>query len=499
MSNYAAVIAPLAISGSRTSTGAVNDSGKVWAYQLGTSTTVQMYADAAATIPVTQPITLDAGGRIPAADYPDGVFITQPVRLLIQDSAGGTVSDTDYIPSTAGATGLNNDGWSDSTVDGAFSKLFTSLGGTDGTYKRAKGATARLVKAKLNDIGFSPLDYGAAGNGIAVDTTAVQAAINAAVAAGGGKVDLGPYDYKIDGALSFPASTGVSIVGAGRGATTITTTSGSANVFAMSSCTSASLRGFTVAAAGASTGKIISAANCPNMLVDDVVGGAVGADFTYGIDASGTTSVNVFRSYLRGSTKSVRYNVNGAPAEGSAVYDSRLVGDIEYLDGASNCKLIGNTITGSILLSTGLTGSVFTFIGNSGATAITVATTLTDPRIRQWGNNLDYNSTSSATGATQTPVFANGAKHINITATTSGAGTVTIAAPAVMPVFGDANNVWYMHFINASGNAVTWDVTTATVYKFDAAVPTTNAHTVTVIVYFDGTNIREMGRADTVT
>lgn len=67
--------------------------------------------------------------------------------------------------------------------------------------------------------------YGAAGTGLVDDTLAVQAAINAAHAAGGGVVYFPAGTYALTPGASTPAlsvtGTGIRLVGAGRGATTL--------------------------------------------------------------------------------------------------------------------------------------------------------------------------------------------------------------------------------------------------------------------------------------
>lgn len=60
-------------------------------------------------------------------------------------------------------------------------------------------------------------EFGAVGDGVTDDTTAILAAIAAAKAAGGGTVYLPPGAYKITATLDLADCTGVRLVGAGRG------------------------------------------------------------------------------------------------------------------------------------------------------------------------------------------------------------------------------------------------------------------------------------------
>ncbi|MEU0213612.1 glycosyl hydrolase family 28-related protein [Streptomyces sp. NPDC006265] len=62
---------------------------------------------------------------------------------------------------------------------------------------------------------FNVRDYGAKGDGAADDRAAIQAAINAASAAGGGTVYIPVGTYLLGGTLSIPAGEGLQIIGSG--------------------------------------------------------------------------------------------------------------------------------------------------------------------------------------------------------------------------------------------------------------------------------------------
>src|SRR6478609_1480346 len=178
MSNYAALIDVLSVAGSRLSDGSPNSSGTVYFFRPGTNRTVNAYSDAAATTIITQPVTLTSGGLLNTSDFPNGIFVTQPVRLLVQDVSGNTVVDTTYIPATAGDVGVSNAGFTDSTLDAVLTKAYTSTGGQDALYKASNGATSRTIQEKFREIWISVKDFGAVGDGVAIDTTPIQNAMN---------------------------------------------------------------------------------------------------------------------------------------------------------------------------------------------------------------------------------------------------------------------------------------------------------------------------------
>lgn len=78
------------------------------------------------------------------------------------------------------------------------------------------GAVVRSSLSKLHDF-VSVMDFGAVGDNTNDDTAAIQAAVNAVLAAGGGTVYVPPGSYKVTATITLGAS--VSIVGLGKLAT----------------------------------------------------------------------------------------------------------------------------------------------------------------------------------------------------------------------------------------------------------------------------------------
>ncbi len=66
------------------------DSGKVYVYQVGTTTPVTTYQDSSLTQPNSNPIILDSVGKAE-------VYINEDVRLVIEDADGANIADIDAI------------------------------------------------------------------------------------------------------------------------------------------------------------------------------------------------------------------------------------------------------------------------------------------------------------------------------------------------------------------------------------------------------------------
>ena len=103
----------------------------------------------------------------------------------------------------------------------------TSLAGAQArpTASEPSGNGEVVVRSRLVDVGgqvYNVKAYGAKGDGVTDDAAAIQAAINAAIAAGGGIVFFPPGTYETTSTLSKPMSFGgPSIIGAGYNSTSI--------------------------------------------------------------------------------------------------------------------------------------------------------------------------------------------------------------------------------------------------------------------------------------
>ncbi|MGX4584061.1 glycosyl hydrolase family 28-related protein [Paenibacillus chitinolyticus] len=93
------------------------------------------------------------------------------------------------------------------------------------------GLNDRINQRVYGDLIFNVKAFGAAGNGIADDTQAINAAAMAAMANGGGVVKLPPGIYNVSGSITAITKSGVYFEGSGPFATIIRHKSDTANLF----------------------------------------------------------------------------------------------------------------------------------------------------------------------------------------------------------------------------------------------------------------------------
>ena len=158
--------------------------GLLYTYAAGTTTPLATYTSSSGSTPNTNPIVLDAAGRVSQEVW---LTVGSDYKFILKNSAGVTIWTKDDIPG-----GTSSD---------------------DVTFLQAgTGAVERTAQSKMRDV-VSVKDFGAVGDGVADDTAAIQAAVNAQVTAGGGEVWFPKGIYKTSLPIQWPA--GITLRGGG--------------------------------------------------------------------------------------------------------------------------------------------------------------------------------------------------------------------------------------------------------------------------------------------
>lgn len=178
--------------------GVILSGGKVYTYAAGTTTPQATYTSSAGVTPHSNPIVLDSAGRVPGGE----IWLTAGAtyKFVVETSLGvliGTYDNVEGINEIPNANVIE--------YDPPFAGAVTS------------GYT---VADKLSQV-LSVKDFDAVGDGTTDDTTAIQAAINAACGLpDGGAVYFPAGAYKVTSTLTVNQSN-VSLYGDGPGASFI--------------------------------------------------------------------------------------------------------------------------------------------------------------------------------------------------------------------------------------------------------------------------------------
>lgn len=494
-----ALIRELAIAGSHKSDGSANASGRVFLYSPGTTTLVPGYTDdtlGTAWTTVDGGIPLDAGGRV-------AIWINDMVDIVVADSSGTTVNTfIGYNKTRAEQVEIENAGFTgaltDSTgavsqaaggktnLDTVLSNAYSSFGGLDFKYLESSGATSRLLQDKFREIALSVKDFGAVGNGVADDTAAIQKAISRAIAIGGGTVFVPFGTFLTSSALLMTSATGVRIVGVGA-QSIIKLTSGSANIFTLTSCVSCSVENMKLTHSSSTTGAAIAMSATTEQLIVNIDN--LGSACAYGIDSSGVSNMYVYRSRLVNGTRAIR--VSGNAGSPSLISECQLLATttVEFTGSASLFEIVGTefvTGTTGILFNAALTGTNFRVRDCIGLDSYTTAFDLSglaiDPDLRQSGNRIDGYTVNVTSGGTVTPDRSKG-PHIRIRGTTTGVA-YTVNAPVPSPGTSLRDVYLRLTFYNNAGGPITgW--TMNPVYHLSSGPSITDGQLTSYVLMWD--------------
>jgi hypothetical protein len=508
--------------------------GWVFLYQPGTTVQQTVYQDDAGSVVWTQPITLDQNGR-PA----NPVYAAQPVRAIFFSSTGAQLLDVARINGQrAESLAISNASWpGETTIDGVLTALGTTFGGTDGNAKViGTGAVQRSVRSKVSELP-SVKDFGAVGNGIADDFSAILAGITAVNAAGGGTLTFPAGTYLTSQPIALQS--GVSLRGVSSSASVIKNSSGTGHCLTITNLTGAVIEDIGIANVGTSTGTGVLVSGCTRTLLSrlQVLNHFIAINLT-------DSAVNHFNV----QTKVQFCDLNTVGVAGSTY--CLLCNGSQLFTGYY--VFLGNTFSPSnnAISLTGTESSVM-LIGNSSSStlaAFSVANTHSGSRVYAIGNDFGVTSTnglviqrtttfglvevcnawgtginSAATGDGGNYLFTvtaavggatrpqgnfciaqsfagNGsvtpdntkANHYEITCTTAGS-TITINNPAIAY---PASNDLFLQLRNNSGGAVTWAFGGG--YFLSTTVNPTSPNRVNLHLKADASsNFYEMSRATT--
>lgn len=240
------------------------DNGTASIYRRGTSTPVTCYVDFEGTSTFN-------GGSVPLDAYGSAiVFVNEVVRVVARNASGATVREwvagdaaTAVELRSLSATGAAYSGgalapgnpttvkaWADSWLTSAGAPDFqVFMNGAAVDLQTALSGVAGLRYYVVTDDA-----YGASGDGVTNDVGAVQAAINAANAAGGGIVFFPPGTFLINGTLTSYAS--VSFLGYSNALSVVKVQSASASL--MTGAAPASISNLLITMAGVYSGQLLS-------------------------------------------------------------------------------------------------------------------------------------------------------------------------------------------------------------------------------------------------
>lgn len=189
--------------------GNVLTGGKIYSYLAGTTTPTPTYTTSLGTIPHSNPIILDASGRVPSGGE---IWLTEAIsyKFILRDANDVLIATYDNITGNNSGVqtfiaNLAND--SDPAKGDALVGFRQSNSSGNLT-----GAVGRTVHQKLQE-SVSVLDFGADPTGITDSKAAIQAALDS-----GAKTIYAPAGtYKILSTLTIPRN--VSLIGDGEGQT----------------------------------------------------------------------------------------------------------------------------------------------------------------------------------------------------------------------------------------------------------------------------------------
>jgi len=392
-------------------------------------------------------------------------------------------------------------------LDTALTSLLASFGAADFQVAESTSGVARGLADTLFGIQLPVRGFGAKGDGLTVDTSAIQLAINRASARGGGRVYFDPGTYLIDSALSLPAN--VSLLGAGSSVTIIKQTNTSANGITAATAGNNTIQGIQITHSSTSSGIGISFVTSTGVTMRDVT--VASAKFATGakFDACSNTalydcSMNCQDPGGAGTGRAIKYATSGL---GHLIVGGNVTAStgtcVEFDTGTNGFSIFGlNFLSGTtgVRMTSSSNDDMMRVIGcfglaNNIANPFVETTSPASRGLYQAGNFIDGYTQDLTSGGNHTPSPILRGRYIRLRGTTTGAA-YTVNALTTNPISRDFD--FTIEFFNNAGGAVTgW--TLNAMYHTSAAIPTADLAKTAVTFRWDSVAsvAREVARAQT--
>lgn len=191
--------------------------GQLYTYQAGTSTPQATYTDSTGGTPNTNPVIMNARGEA-------NVWLTtgQGYKLVLKDASANTIWTQDQVFSGVTSDFVTNLASSTGSSGSSSVGYLMSVAGT---------AVGRTVQNKLDDV-VNAADFGLkTTNTGAQNVTALQNAVNFAIAVGGCTIHIDRGTYDFNNSINFTSANNTRVTGEGPDATILRITSATADFF----------------------------------------------------------------------------------------------------------------------------------------------------------------------------------------------------------------------------------------------------------------------------
>lgn len=411
---------------------------------------------------ITNPVSLDSNGSA-------RVYLDRLARMIVQDASGLTVFDGTINGQQDTTVTSTSSAFTGATVEDALNSAQSAFGGQDFQYVPSGAWVGMSPKAWLNSAGRNILAYGTVGatqvnDGVTPADSAMAAAIADAQSSGGARIVLLPAGTYLLNSTVAINTTGVTLQGAGAGATTLKINSGTNDGLVFTSANGSAVRGMRITATAATTGKSINVAGVTGFVVDGVKTDAAAIGLylnnTNNVTVSGNSSITGSTVGIKGST-AITTTVLG----GTATVDTTGGAGFSelYLLGVDGAKTFDSS-SGNVVI-----------IGGTGA--VTAASEPTS--FYMYGGGLDGTTVTQTLDATVTP-DRNLGPFLRVNVTVSGK-TMTVNLPTPTPA--RRGVTFTLLCYNNNGGATTWTLNAG--YHKASAISTTAGDLTTITFMYD--------------